>query len=230
MFYFQGTRRPNFNNISDNIYSTYWQGHGSKLRKKLMEREEIFLNWINASSRVLSIGCGNSRLLLDLKTQKNCQVFGIDIEPTVVECLKNNGISAVCEDATKKDFNPLLLFDNVSHFDYIILSAFLEHLVLPESLLNNIKTLSDYFLISVPNSAFYRYRLGLLFNGRFFTQWALHPAEHLRYWSHIDFLDWLKALGFNILKVKSSNGPQKLKDIWPNMFGHQMCYLTKVNN
>jgi len=79
----------------------------------------------------------------------------------------------------------------------------------------------------LPNSAFYRYRIGLMFKGRFFTQWLYHPSEHLRYWSHIDFLDWLKALNFNIIEFKSSNGPF-LKNIWPNMFGNQICYLVKT--
>jgi len=94
-------------------------------------------------------------------------------------------------------------------------------------LLEKITNYSDNFLISVPNSAFYRYRIGLMFAGRFFTQWAKHPAEHLRFWSHKDFLDWLLARNLKIIKIKSSNGPRFLRDFWPNMFGHQICYWTQ---
>ena len=64
--------------------------------------------------------------------QKNCNVSGIDIEPKVVEELKNNGISAVAQDVTKDDFNLL------GSYDYIIISEMLEHISLPENLIQKI--------------------------------------------------------------------------------------------
>jgi hypothetical protein len=65
-----------------------------------------------------------------------------------------------------------------------------------------------------------------MFGWRFFTQWKSHPSEHLRYWSHKDFLDWLSAMNLDVVRAKASNGFE-LKDIWQNLFGHQICYLTK---
>ena len=52
----------------------------------------------------MSIGCGNSRLLLELKNKKNCEVEGIDIEQSVVDGLGKNGIQARTEDVTKEGF------------------------------------------------------------------------------------------------------------------------------
>jgi methionine biosynthesis protein MetW len=229
MFYFSGTRKPDFKNISQDIYTDYWQSRDFKLRDKLMEREIIFFDWIKPNSKVLSIGCGNSRLLLDLKEKRNCQVFGLDIENRVVEELNKIGIKGVMADVSKEEFDLKKYFEE-TRFDYIILSEFLEHLAVPEVLMEKIKDSTENFLISVPNSAFYRYRAGLMFGGRFFTQWAKHPSEHLRFWSCKDFKDWLIARGFKILKIKSSNGPKFLRDFWPNLFGHQICYRsTKIN-
>jgi len=222
MFYFTGTRKPDFKNISQDIYVDYWKNKGYQMRNKLMEREVIFLDWIKPNSKVLSIGCGNSRLLYELKKQKNCEVFGIDIDQSVIKGLQENNISGKTQDITKQDFN----LEN--NYDYIIMSELLEHISLPEKLISKVKLHTNFLILSVPNSAFYRYRIGLLFKGRFFTQWAHHPAEHLRYWSHKDFLDWLKALNLKVKKIKPSNGPF-LRNFWSNLFGHQICYLVENN-
>jgi methionine biosynthesis protein MetW len=228
MFYFSGTRKPDFKNISQDIYADYWQSRDFKLREKMMEREIIFFDWIKPNAKILSIGCGNSRLLKELQEKKQAKVFGIDIEEKVVAELNKIGIRAAAADVARPDFDLKNIFGE-EKFDYIVLSEFLEHLVLPEVLIEKIISAGDNFLISVPNSAFYRYRLGLMFKGRFFTQWAKHPAEHLRFWSHIDFLDWLLARDLKIIKIKSSNGPRFLRDWRPNLFGHQICYYSRKN-
>ncbi|OGY50277.1 MAG: hypothetical protein A3J65_04580 [Candidatus Buchananbacteria bacterium RIFCSPHIGHO2_02_FULL_45_11b] len=221
MFYFRGTRKPNFSKINKLDYDEYWQERGFAMRGKLMEREEIFFSWVSPKSKVLDIGCGNSRLLLELKQKKACEAAGIDISPLVVENLEKNGIRGRIFDLAKDD---LALEEK---YDYIILSEILEHLSQPEDLIARLSNQTKYFIISVPNSAFYRYRLGLMFKGRFFTQWVSHPSEHLRFWSHLDFLDWLKSLNLELVKSYPSNGFW-FKNFWPNLFGHQICYLAKT--
>lgn len=222
---FPWTRKPDFRNISKDVYPDFWAESGRSMRSKLMPREIIFMNWIPEQSSVASIGCGNSRLLYELKTRKKCDVIGIDIADSVLEGLAKNGIIAHKADISRKDFDCGTIFKH--KVDYIIASEVLEHFAIPEELVGKMKPWTNYFVISVPNSAFYRYRLGLMFNGRFFTQWVKHPSEHLRFWSNIDFLDWLEAQDLKIIRRASSNGPAVMKDIWPNLFGHQICYLTQ---
>lgn len=223
MFYFPGTRKPDFSKIKKINYDDYWKSRGFKLREKLMAREAIFFNWIPQGARVLDIGCGNSRLLLELKEKKGCDVAGIDISPLVIDGLKDLGIKGITADIQGPDFTP------EDRYDYIIASEVLEHLSQPEELVSKLLDHAKYFVLSVPNSAFYRYRTGLMFGGRFFTQWAVHPSEHLRYWSHKDFLEWLRAMTLSVIKSKASNGPL-LRKLWPNMFGHQICYLAEAGN
>lgn len=226
-FFFFGTRKPNFKNIQYLDYDKYWQHRGVKIRRreKLRDREKIFINWIDKGASVLDIACGDSPLLLNLKERNGCQVEGMDISSLIVNEQKKVGVSATVADINSEDFQLK------KKYDYIILSEVLEHLVFPEKLLAKIKKQAKYLIISFPNSAFYRYRISFLFGGHFFTQWTYHPAEHLRFWSHIDFLDWLDALGFDIVKCEASNGltfgPIKLFNIWKNLFGYQMCYLVK---
>ncbi|MBI4053995.1 MAG: methyltransferase domain-containing protein [Candidatus Doudnabacteria bacterium] len=220
MFFFRGTRTPNFRNIKPIDYDAYWRQRGFELRGKLMEREKIFFDWIRPGSAVVDIGCGNSRLLYELKSKKKCRVLGLDASRFAVAGQNQAGVRARVEDFESKN---LALQEK---FDYAIMSELLEHLREPENLISRILSHTQYCLISVPNSAFYRYRLGLMFKGRFFTQWAQHPAEHLRYWSHRDFLDWLDGVGLTVLEFRASNGFW-WKNILPNLFGHQICYFTQ---
>lgn len=221
-FYFDYTRRPDFTKIIKYLnYDDYWSKRGYIMRSKLMEREAIFFDWIRGGSKILDLGCGSSRLAFELKKKKNCNASGLDVSGLVIDNLNKYGISGIKADIENINFS---LDDN---YDYIIISEVLEHIKYPEDLIEKIRNNAQYLAISIPNSAFYRYRLGLMFSGRFFTQWMTHPAEHIRYWSHKDFLDWLKAMDLELIKFKSSNG-FLLKDFWPNMFGHQMCYLVRT--
>ena len=221
LFYFKNTRRPDFKNVKKFDYNAYWDSRGFTLRTKLMERERIFFNWIRPGSRVLDIGCGNSRLLYELKHKKNCTVLGLDISPKVVGELNRLGVPAKVADLEAG------LPADLGRYDYIIASEVLEHLKYPEDLVARLKPLGDRLVVSVPNSAFYRYRLHLMFTGRFFTQWAVHPAEHLRYWSHKDFLEWLGAQGLTLERFKAAAGFE-LMDLWPNLFCATGCYLART--
>lgn len=225
MFYFHNTRKPDFSSIKNLDYNAYWRSRGFSINKKLKEREVVALETIPTSSKVLDIGCGNSKLPLMLK-DKGCQVKVADLSEVVLEGFSKFGIKSVQLDLEK---TKTISFEE--QFDYIILSEVLEHTRNPEDILKTLATYTEHFFITVPNSAFYRYRLHLLFFGRFFTQWVYHPSEHLRFWSHKDFMDWLRALDFEIEFTQSSNGLSlfglPFYKWLPNIFGHQICYLIK---
>ncbi len=205
-------------------YEAYWNARDVAIRKRLRDREEIFFNWIAAGSAVLDVAAGNSLLPQILKEKKNCRVAVYDISKKAVESQKGQGVSAEVTNLSSD------VFHLVQDYDYIILSEILEHLPLPEKLIKKIVPHAKFFVISIPNSAFYRFRLQLL-GGRFFKQWAAHPSEHLRFWSHKDFMEWLDALGLAVLDTRASNGLDmgslKMYRWFPNLFGHQMVYLCR---
>ncbi|KKS24951.1 MAG: Methionine biosynthesis protein MetW [Candidatus Wolfebacteria bacterium GW2011_GWA2_42_10] len=229
MFYFPNTRRPNFKIIKKIDYNLYWQERGFTLNKKLKEREEIILELVPVGAKVLDIGCGNSFLPIALK-KKGCIVTIADISTEVLNGYDQFGLKGMfidLEQIAKTE-------NNFDRYDYIILSEVLEHVSNSEEIITTLAKQTDYFLLTVPNSAFYRYRLHLMFTGRFFTQWVYHPSEHLRFWSDRDFRDWLLALGLDLLKVEASNGLDilglPLYRWWSNLFGHQIVYLCATKN
>ena len=208
-------------------YKVYWKNRDVKIRQRLLEREEIFFDWIKPKIKVLDIAAGNSGLLSSLKKDKMCEVHAFDISQEVVDAQNEAGVVAEKRDISLDDFNV------ADTYDALILSEILEHLPLPEALMKKIASKAKFFLVSVPNSAFYKFRLQLLF-GRFLKQWIFHPSEHLRFWSHCDFLDWVDSMGFDVVKFEASNGldigPFKIYKYMPNLFGHQICYLLKAKN
>lgn len=227
MFNFPNTNKPDFPKAKSLDYGSYWEKRGLVLNKKLKEREEIILKLIEKGKKVLDIGCGNSVLPLMAK-EKGIKIEVADVAENVLALHDQHGINGQKIDLEK--ISETVLEDK---YDFIILSEVLEHLKNPEEIIQKLKENTGYFLISIPNSAFYRYRWHLLIRGRFFKQWANHPSEHLRFWSHIDFLDWLSVMGLEVVEVLPSNGLSFfglfswLKNLWPNLFAHQIVYYCK---
>ena len=224
-FYFFGTRKPDFRNIYRINYDEYWGKRGLHLNGKLKEREVIMLDRIAPGSRVLDIGCGNS-LLPVMLDKKGVKISVADISTVILNLFKEHKIST--QYLNLEDFSSLH-FDK--RFDYIIMSEVLEHTYNPEDIVRSLAKYTDRFIITIPNSGFYRYRLHLLFSGRFFVQWAHHPSEHIRFWTHSDLMDWFSALDLVVEEAVASNGfsffglAPWLKNVWKNLFAYQIVYI-----
>ena len=209
-------------------YDDYWKHRGWELNGKLKPRELVMLEIIPAGAKVADIGCGNSLLPVKLK-EKGCQVSVADISDIVLGQYRDLGMNGFKIDLERtKDIRL------PEKFDYLILSEVLEHTRDPEQIVKALKPYTERFLITIPNSAAYQFRYGLMFRGRFFTQWVYHPSEHLRYWSHIDFLDWLRAMGLEVISAPVSEGFSLrgllpwLPSLWKNFLGYRMVYHCRA--
>lgn len=225
MFKSNWIRKPNYKDISFKDYNDYWAHRGWEINRTLKEREKIMLQQIPADSSAIDIGCGNSLLPVKLQ-EKGCRVDIGDVSPKVLEGYRQHGIEGKIidlEDITSISFD--------KQYDYIILSEVLEHLRHPEKTINALKPFTQNFAITIPNTAAIFYRYGLAIKGRFPTQWTYHPSEHLRYWSHIDFLDWLDAMGLHVEKDIGADGVTVrgflpfLPKMWKNLFAHRVVYI-----
>lgn len=226
---FRGSQRPDFRSGRYALtYDSYWERRGFAIRQKLYDREQIICDGIPPGSKVLIVGCGVSHLPFALR-EKGCTVTVSDIAPATVEFFVAQGFSGLILDLENINTDHLK-----GRYDVVVASEVLEHIRNPEHAIETLSMHTRRFLLTVPNSAFYRYRLHLMFGGRFFIQWEHHPAEHLRYWSHVDFLDWLTAMDLRVDDVIPANGLACrgycifAKILMPNLFGHQIVYDCAV--
>ncbi len=199
------------------FYNSYWD---KRTKADFRYRYNVFLSWIKEGKKVLDIGCGDGYLAKMVKDKKNCDVTAIDISDTVIERVKKLGIKALV--ANIEDNLP---FEDNS-FDYVIATEVIEHLAFSEEAIKEMVRVSrQYILLSIPNIAHFKHRLTLLM-GNFPKQWVINPVEHLRYWSVSDFKKTINDLNLKIVDIKAGSGRRYLRDIWPNLFAEQVCFLV----
>jgi methionine biosynthesis protein MetW len=200
-------------------YNEYWRN--IKDINEVKKRGFIFSKLIKPGSTVMDIGCGRGENLRFLIEKNAAVAEGIDISSTAVSMAQRKGINAKIADVSRQDF---CLSKN---YDYIIISEVLEHIPNPEELLSKIKYNFNYALIiSIPNIGLYKHRLRLLF-GRFPAQWAIHPGEHLRFWTVRDFRWWIKKQGFQIVKTYPTHGFRILYRYFPSFFANSIVYVLR---
>jgi len=191
------------------------------------DRAKLISEYIEPDSTVLDIGCGDGTLI-DYISRNNSpeRIVGVDISKEAVEYAKSRGYEAYKMDMTSDIFRS---FVQENGFDYIILTEVLEHIREPEKVMLNIRDcFAKSIFVSIPNSGWLMHRLRLLC-GRFpIVVIIYHVKEHVRFWTHRDFLYWSEHLGFRVVRYKASSGSKKLGiDLgrrWPSLFGIQIVY------
>jgi len=117
--------------------------------------------WIVPGARVLDLGCGNGALLRLLKEKKQVVEFGIELAPSGVELCRQHGLNA----RVGRIDEPLAdLADDA--FDFAICTATLQMLAYPEVMLQEMKRVARFQILSFPNFGFVGNRLELLLLGR----------------------------------------------------------------
>lgn len=160
---------------------------------------EIIGQLIKPESKVLDIGCGDGELLDFLRKNKNISGRGLEISQEQVSKALNRGLSVIQGDAE----NDLTFYPDQS-FDYAILSQTIQAMHNPKEILEEILRIAKFAIISLPNFAYIKNRLQLVFKGTMPVtktipyQWYDTPNIH--FCSIKDFENLCKFLNFTIKK------------------------------
>ena len=107
---------------------------------------EVIADLITPNSQVLDVGCGDGTLLSYLKNKKNISGKGIEIDNKKVASALKKGLSIIQGDAD----NDLAQYPS-NAADYVILSQTLQATKEPALILEELKRIAKYCIISVPN-------------------------------------------------------------------------------
>jgi len=129
---------------------------------------------LNQQSRILDVGCGAGAFLNSLRTDKGCEVYGVDIsEAALREAKSSFGLDIFKGTITEAPFP-------AAHFDIITAWWYLEHISDPQTTIAKISSLlkqNGHCIIGVPNSE--------SFNAKHFKDkwYHLDCPRHLCIWT-----------------------------------------------
>jgi len=191
-------------------------------------RSDLLLiqDWIDPGSRVLDLGCGNGEFLAHLKTTRQVQEYGLEINPDYIEgCLKR-GVNVIEQNMETGLGN----FESHS-FDTVVLAQTLQALHKPAEIVDEMLRVGKNCILTFPNFAYWRHRLYLVSNGR------MPKSEHLPHeWYNTpnlhhctinDFDSLCRERDIKVLHrtvVDDKNRSSFLMNLNPNLFGINAIY------
>jgi methionine biosynthesis protein MetW len=174
-------------------------------------------------SKIIDLGCGNGTLLLYLQKERNASVKGIELAASGVKICRKKKL-----DVVQGRIDEHLPFKDNS-FDYAICNVTIQMVMYPEVLLQEMKRIARWQIISFPNFAFYRNRIQLMLGGTMPThmlfdyQW--YSTGHIHQLSLKDFKNLVHTTGGLEIKelycVDPNNFFKKFfMHKFPNLFMH----------
>lgn len=163
------------------------------------ESRSIICSQIKENSTVLDIGCASGVIGKYLKENKNCTMYGIELDSESIKlaketnCYKELYSFDICEKESKEYQN---FFSKKINFDYILFSDVLEHLVDPADALYQFGHLlkdDGEILISIPNIAHYDVIRGLLNENFNYSDMGILDNTHLRFFTKLSFAEYIES-------------------------------------
>ncbi len=166
------------------------------------------LDQVPNGARILEIGCANGDLLLLLQNERNAIVRGLEISQEGVNACVAKGLSVIQGDADKD----LSLFPDKA-FDLVILSNTIQATMNPKAVLMQIQRIGRRAIVSLPNFAYWRARLSLLFKGKMPVTEDLpdtwYETQNIHLCTLHDFAELAQSCGFSLHGIMSVNGDRR---------------------
>lgn len=165
---------------------------------------QIIASWIEESSHVLDLGCGEGELLHYLKEQKQIVGTGIESSEEKVTACIERGVQVIQGDITEEvtDYP-----DNA--FDYVILSQTLQQVYEPDKLIKELLRVGRRVIVSFPNFCHWAIRMQILFHGyapknrQLPYEW--YDTPNIRVITIHDFRRFVKANNCKLVKEAAIN-------------------------
>lgn len=220
----------NFDSIESNDNRSYsYKGFENNER----DEYQIIINFIEAGTNVIDLGCGNGVLLQQLIDRKKIRGCGIEISEDAVSICKDKGLNV-----TLGRIDERLPF-NDNEFDYSVCNVTIQMVMYPEILIREMKRISKYQIISFPNFAFWKNRVEFLTKGKMPSKtlfgYSWYTTGHIHQLSINDFQEFIGNIGgLQIMDCQFADNLDflrlKLANLFPNLFHLLPIYLLKKDN
>jgi len=182
-------------------------------------------DWVQPSSRVLDVGCGDGAMLAYLDAQKSCSGYGLEIDDEQVARCIAAGVPVLQMDMR----SGLAQFDSDS-FDCVLCLSALQMARDVEGVLRELARVGQQVIVSFPNFAYWRHRLALL-QGRMPVSPSLpyqwYETPNVRYATQVDFKRLANQLGLDVEACVALNDGHPVRWL-PNLRGTLAVFrLTK---
>ncbi len=194
----------------------------SKHHKSIESRPDLVAisEHVSEGSRVLDLGCADGLLLDWLSANRNCEVYGVDIDEDEVIATASRGIPVLKHDLDEG----LPMFPDGS-FDVVVLSLAIMQVKDPLKLLREMLRVGHKIIVTFPNFGYWRNRIHLALRGRMPVGAAIpftwYETPNIHHTTLLDFRDFVEGNGGRIdcetyLHV-GTGGQIKRIDFMPNM-------------
>jgi O-antigen biosynthesis protein len=215
--------------------SSRYENHNAK-PLDAHDRNRFLLEWVGTGKRVLEVGCSSGYMSCEL-VKRCCRVTGIEVDPIAAERSRAHCQAVYVLDLNSPDWMAGL---PERGFDVVLLADVLEHLVMPNATLVQLKevlTSDGVLVISLPNVVHWVTRLKILF-GRFnYEPWGTLDHTHLRFFTTKTARALIEAAGYRITQFHPAIGGrmagharsmwQGLAHVAPGLFAYQMLFQAK---
>lgn len=217
------------------------------MKKTNLTIDDLSLSYVPKGSRVLELGSGDGRLTFFLRSKLKCNVTAVERDKVKAKLAGRFADGVVVGDAESSEIQEVI--ENKGQFNVIYASAFLAHLVDPESFLKKAKrwiSPEGILIATFPNHANWIVRKNLLV-GRFeVSDSGLYDKTHLHIFTINSAEKLLLASGFKQEKIACEPygfwrlekllsflpGRQKLfrgiYNLFPNFFAYQIVIMAKL--
>ena len=191
-----------------------------------MKSNQVIINWVNKDTSILDLGCGDGSILEILSLEKSVKGLGVEIDPKNIQSCIDKGINVIEQNIDEGITN----FKSKS-YDYVLLSETIQVLENPEQALLEITRIGKRSIVTFPNFAHWKSRLGLFFLGRMPKTNALpqewYNTKNIHLCTIKDFESLCEKLEISIDKktvINSNKESFLFKNIFPNFFGELITY------
>ncbi len=169
------------------------------------DARRIAINYMNAKTRVLDVGCACGDFAIALKKEKSLEIWGMEYNQDSIDIARTTHLYEDIFQIDLNYFNGEKFIKFHKSFDYIVFGDVLEHLLNPQEVLRKFTPfLSDKgaFILSIPNVAHASIKANLMLDDFTYTPYGLLDETHVHFFTHKTIPVFLSDIYLEINKTR----------------------------